>query len=243
MKCRLDDLTRNRVDKRRLSLLKGIIHRRRKCLHVRIVYFMTGNGKVSQIISRWILKTVSNRHFSAKIREAEEHMKQGEKDMKISMFKWKPDLDSASSHLIIANRSWLKRKQSSSTKANKTSFFSSASFSLEFYQPRRERTRWPGMNQLKLTCFLLQLRRKYSFDELFSQFEMGNYLPDDQMLRCLFLFFFFCQTFFIHPFERSRFRWFFNMELGLDRSLSINMGNAAPLYSTRTFFRLCIGQK
>ncbi|UJR09053.1 hypothetical protein I4U23_013301 [Adineta vaga] len=36
-----------------------------------------------------------NLNFSAKIREAEEHIKQGEKYMKTSFMKWKPDLDSA----------------------------------------------------------------------------------------------------------------------------------------------------
>ncbi|CAF1399878.1 unnamed protein product [Rotaria magnacalcarata] len=36
-----------------------------------------------------------NLNFSAKIREAEEHVKQGEKYMKTSFLKWKPDLDSA----------------------------------------------------------------------------------------------------------------------------------------------------
>lgn len=36
-----------------------------------------------------------NLNFTAKIREAEEHVKQGEKYMKTSLMKWKPDLDSA----------------------------------------------------------------------------------------------------------------------------------------------------
>ncbi len=36
-----------------------------------------------------------NINFSAKIREAEEHIRQGEKYLKTSFLKWKPDLDSA----------------------------------------------------------------------------------------------------------------------------------------------------
>ena len=36
-----------------------------------------------------------NLNFSAKIKEAEEHVKQGEKYMKTSLTKWKPDVDSA----------------------------------------------------------------------------------------------------------------------------------------------------
>lgn len=34
-------------------------------------------------------------NFSAKIQEAEEHVRQGEKSLKTSLTKWKPDLDSA----------------------------------------------------------------------------------------------------------------------------------------------------
>lgn len=36
-----------------------------------------------------------NINFSAKIKEAEEHVKQGEKYLKTTFTKWKPDLDSA----------------------------------------------------------------------------------------------------------------------------------------------------
>jgi tetratricopeptide (TPR) repeat protein len=36
-----------------------------------------------------------NLNFSAKIKEAEEHIKQGEKYLKTSLTKWKPDVDSA----------------------------------------------------------------------------------------------------------------------------------------------------
>jgi hypothetical protein len=36
-----------------------------------------------------------NLNFSAKIKEAEDHVREGEKYLKTSFFKWKPDLDSA----------------------------------------------------------------------------------------------------------------------------------------------------
>lgn len=36
-----------------------------------------------------------NINFSAKIKEAEEHIRQGEKYLKTSFLKWKPDIDSA----------------------------------------------------------------------------------------------------------------------------------------------------
>ncbi|CAF0967710.1 unnamed protein product [Rotaria sp. Silwood1] len=40
-------------------------------------------------------KRMFNVNFSAKIKEAEEHIRQGEKYLKTSFLKWKPDLDSA----------------------------------------------------------------------------------------------------------------------------------------------------
>lgn len=40
-------------------------------------------------------RAMFNVNYSAKVKEAEEHIKQGEKHLKTSLTKWKPDLDSA----------------------------------------------------------------------------------------------------------------------------------------------------
>ena len=42
-----------------------------------------------------LLDKMFNLNFSAKIKEAEDHVKQGEKYLKTSLTKWKPDIDSA----------------------------------------------------------------------------------------------------------------------------------------------------